>query len=155
MGITVTEGNTWGAKFIEAFKGGFPENNHATTMAGLFADKTAWDWSDGFKGEGSPDEIFTQFQKTWGFMVAEMKWTPNMFVDTTNSKIIFYGNLVINITGGLPESNLVENPICFILTLDQGKCVKWEALWDNEEPTLLKALSSVSEKLKASQATAA
>lgn len=48
--ITTSEGTTYGEKFIAAFKAGFAENNHATTMEGMLADSCDCDWSDGFAG---------------------------------------------------------------------------------------------------------
>jgi len=153
MGITVEEGEAFGAKFLEAFKSGFPENNHEEKMKGLFAEKTSWDWSDGFKGEGSADAIFEQFKKTWGAMVSCMCFQPDVLVDTTNSKVVMFDKLVINIDGGFPEANLVHNKLCFVLTLNEDKKVtNWTGIWDNEYAPMLEALGKVSAKMAAAKA---
>jgi hypothetical protein len=97
--------------------------------------------------------VWEVFQKTWGFMVSSAKLcTPHVLVDTTNSKVIIMSDLVINIDGGLPgQAHLVQNKICFNFTLEGGKACTWDCYWNNEEPTMLAALSEVSAALKAQQ----
>ena len=98
--ITIPEGEAFAAKFVEAFKAGFAENNHKDTMKDIFAEKCVFDWSDGFKSE-STEAMFEQFSKSWGFMVGSVSTEPSVLVDTTNSKIILFDDsFTINITGG-------------------------------------------------------
>ena len=152
MGITVAEGEEYASKFVEAFKGGFPANNHAATMAGLFADTVTIDWSDGFKSDGPSAAIFERFSSTWGAMVSTMCYAPDVLVDTTNSKILITGQAVINVDGGFPEANLVQNKLGHLLTLDEsGKVSSWVGLWDNKYPPMLAALAKVMEKMTASK----
>ena len=47
-------------------------------MGEMFAANLKWDWSDGTKGEGSQDELFAIFKKTWGFMVSS--FIPGKFL---------------------------------------------------------------------------
>lgn len=83
-------------------------------------------------------------------MVSTVCLSPQVLVDTTNSKIIITGEpMVINIDGGLPQSHLVPIQVCFILTLDSGKVTRWEAYWNNADPVLLEALATVSSALGA------
>ena len=75
---------------------------------------------------------------------------PTVVVDTTNSKVVIAGTLIINITGGVAgETNLVKNPITFILKVDDKEQVtRWEAYWDNENAEMLAALGKVSALMK-------
>ena len=68
--------------------------------------------------------------------------TMQVVVDTTHAKVIVTGPLIINITGGLKdETNLVHNPICFILTLNEKKQVThWEGYWDQTNESMTAAL---------------
>ena len=125
--------------------------NHAATMAGLFADTVTIDWSDGFKSDGPAAAIFERFSSTWGAMVSTMCYAPDVLVDTTNSKVLTTGQAVINVDGGFPEANLVQNKLGHLLTLDEsGKVSSWVGLWDNEYPPMLAALAKVMEKMTAS-----
>jgi len=92
--------------------------------------------------------VYEHMAKSWGFMVSTACLFPKVLVDTTNSKIIITGELVINIDGGLPQSHLVPNQICFILTLNGGQVTNWEAYWNNADPVMLQALATVSTALK-------
>jgi len=152
MGITVAEGEACGINFVDAFIGSFAANNHSATMENVFAEHVTWDWSDGFKGEGPPSSVFEQFAKTWGFMVSTALIRPTMIVDTTNSKVIMNGEMTINIDGGFHEAHLVQNPVSFVLSLDENrKVVSWSAYWNNEDPKMLQALHKVGAKLAAAQ----
>lgn len=116
-------------KFMTQFAAGFKENNHATTLAGLLAEKISWDWSDDSKGDGTPDDLTGMFSKSWGAMVDSFNLlAKQVVVDTTHSKVLVTGQLIINITGGLAdETNLVHNDICFIFTLnDKEQVTHWE-----------------------------
>ena len=91
------------------------------------------------------------FSKSWGMMVDNFVLIdPTVVVDTTNSKVVIAGTLIINITGGVAgETNLVKNPITFILTVDDKEQVtRWEAYWDNENAEMLAALGKVSALMK-------
>jgi hypothetical protein len=77
---------------------------------------------------------------------------PTMIVDTTNSKVIMNGEMTINIDGGFHEAHLVQNPVSFVLSLDENrKVVSWSAHWNNEDPKMLQALHKVGAKLAAAQ----
>ena len=117
MPITAAAGDAFAHKFAKQFAAGFAGNNHAVTMEGLLAPKLSWDWSDATVGEGAPADIMDIFSKSWGMMVDNFVLIdPTVVVDTTNSKVVIAGSLIINITGGVAgETNLVKNPITFIL----------------------------------------
>ena len=120
MPITAAAGDAFAHKFAKQFAAGFAGNNHAVTMEGLLAPKLSWDWSDATVGEGAPADIMDIFSKSWGMMVDNFVLIdPTVVVDTTNSKVVIAGTLIINITGGVAgETNLVRNPITFILKVD-------------------------------------
>ena len=62
--------------------------------------------------------------------------------------MVITGHLTINITGGVKgETNLVTNPISFLLTVDKGMVKDWGAYWDNQDAAMLAALSKVSAKM--------
>lgn len=148
--ITQDQGKELAQTILSAFRAGFPTNNHRVTMKDLFSSSVECDWSDGFKGTKTPDEIFDQFSKTWGLMVSDFMFHPNMIVvDTTNGKVVMMGPNVINIDGKMGKANLVTNPLCFVLTFDgNGKCASWTGYWDNEDATMVKALGAVSKAMK-------
>ena len=159
MPITADEGKKFAADFMTAFQAGFAGNNHGETMKDLVADEGTWNWSDGTKSEGKEkmQKIFDTFATTWGFMVDSFNQTnPIVTVDTDNSKIVIAANAFINITGGLPESNIVGNNVVFLLTLDDAKkvCV-YDGYWDNKDPAMLAALGKVSAKLEEAKAASA
>ena len=72
-------------------------------------------------------------------------------VDTTHAKVLITGPLIINITGGMnDETNLVHNPICFILTLnDKTQVTHWESYWDQSNDGMTTALGKVMARMKA------
>ena len=151
MPITAAAGDAFAHKFAKQFAAGFAGNNHAVTMEGLLAPKLSWDWSDATVGEGAPADIMDIFSKSWGMMVDNFVLIdPTVVVDTTNSKVVIAGTLIINITGGVAgETNLVRNPITFILTVDDKEQVtRWEAYWDNENADMLAALGKVTALMK-------
>ena len=151
MPITAAAGDAFAHKFAKQFAAGFAGNNHAVTMEGLFAPKLSWDWSDATVGEGAPADIMGIFSKSWGMMVDNFVLIdPTVVVDTTNSKVSIAGTLIINITGGVVgETNLVKNPITFILKVDDKEQVThWEGYWDNENADMLAALGKVSALMK-------
>lgn len=95
----------------------------------MFGEQVTWDWSDGTKGEGSVDQLFEIFSKTWGFMVSTFVPTnPFIVCDPENGIITISTPLVINIDGGLPEAHLVSNGLCFIFKIADGKIIKWVML---------------------------
>ena len=112
------------------FAAGFKENNHATTLAGLLAEKISWDWSDDSKGDGTPDDLTGMFSKSWGAMHGRLLQPACEAGGRrhAHSKVLVTGQLIINITGGLAdETNLVHNDICFIFTLnDKEQVTHWE-----------------------------
>ena len=77
--------------------------------------------------------------------------TMQVVVDTSHAEIIITGPLIISITGGMAdETNLVHNPICFILTLNDKKQVThWEAYWDQTDANMHNALGKVMARMKA------
>ena len=77
--------------------------------------------------------------------------TMQVVVDTSHAKIIITGPLIINITGGMAdETNLVHNPICFILTLnDKMQVTHWEGYWDQTDANMHNALWKVMTRMKA------
>jgi len=150
--FTVATGEAAANKFHEAFAAGFARNNHAETMAGLCADKVAVDWSDGCSGDKTPAEIFAQFASSWGFMVSNFLYKPDVLVDTTNSKVIMSGRLIINIDGKLGSPNLIDNKIAFVLKYDgAGKICEWIGYWDQGYAPMLEALGKVSKALEAAK----
>mmetsp|Transcript_21006 Transcript_21006/g.68753 ORF Transcript_21006/g.68753 Transcript_21006/m.68753 type:complete len:153 (+) Transcript_21006:47-505(+) len=152
MAITAASGKAFAEKFMTQFAAGFKENNHATTLAGLLAEKISWDWSDDSKGDGTPDDLTGMFSKSWGAMVDSFNLlAKQVVVDTTHSKVLVTGQLIINITGGLAdETNLVHNDICFIFTLnDKEQVTHWEGYWDQADEGMTAALGKVMAKLKA------
>jgi hypothetical protein len=76
--------------------------------------------------------------------------TMQVVVDTTHAKVIFTGPLIINITGGMAdETNLVHNPICMILTLnDKMQVTHWEGYWDQTDANMQNALGKVMARMK-------
>ena len=88
----------------------------------------------------------------WGTMVDSFN-LPSMqvVVDTTHAKVLITGPLIINITGGMnDETNLVHNPICFILTLnDKAQVTHWEGYWDQSNDGMTTALGKVMARMKA------
>ena len=152
MPLTSEEGKAYAAKYLAGLDAGFARNNHAETLDGLFADELAWDWSDGTRGEGGLDEILAVISGTWGMMADSMlAIDPLVVVDTDHSVVSILGSFVMNITGGLDgETNLVRDETQFILHLNEdGKCVRWLAIWDNNDPALNAALGAVMSKLAA------
>ena len=154
MPISRADGEKFGKDWMAAFAAGFTENTHPVTLKPFLADKLTWDWSDGTKGEGEPagkDGPCTKMSETWGAMVDSFNLpTFQTVVDTTNAKVIMTGPLIINVTGpgSLVPNQLVHNPICFVMTLDdKGKATKWECYWDNEDPGMAKALGNVMAKM--------
>ena len=113
MPITADAGDAFAHKFAKQFAAGFAGNNHAVTMEGLLAPKLSWDWSDATVGEGAPADIMDIFSKSWGMMVDNFVLIdPTVVVDTTNSKVVIAGSLIINITGGVAgETNLVKSAL--------------------------------------------
>ena len=77
--------------------------------------------------------------------------TMQVVVDTSHAKVIITGPLIINITGGMAdETNLVHNPICFILTLnDKTQVTHWEGYWDQTDANMHNALGRVMARMKA------
>ena len=77
--------------------------------------------------------------------------TMQVVVDTSHAKVIITGPLIINITGGMAdETNLVHNPICFILTLnDKTQVTHWEGYWDQTDANMQNALGKVMARMKA------
>ena len=150
--FTIETGESEAAKFHAAFAAGFAANNHAETMAGMFAEKIDVEWSDGFAGDKTPSEVFEQFAKSWGFMVSNFLWSPDTIVDTSNDKIIMFGRLIINIDGKLGSPNLIDNKLSFVLKYDSaGKICQWNGYWDNTYAPMLEALGKVSAALEAAK----
>ena len=136
-------------QMLSKMQQGFANNNHQEVMGDMFAPNLKWDWSDGTKGEGSQDEIFAIFKKTWGFMVSSFVPTnPMITVDHENGVICVNSSLVINIDGGMPEANLVNNSVVFVMKVVDGKFTSWEGYWDNKFPPMLEAMSKVMAKLE-------
>ena len=107
------------------------------------------DWSDGFKGTKTPDEIFDHVSKSWGLMVSDFMFHPDFIVDTTNGKVVMMGPNVLNIDGKMGKAHLITTPTCFVVTFDgNGKCVSWAGYWDNEDAAMVKALGAVSKAMK-------
>jgi hypothetical protein len=133
---------------LSAMAGGFAKNNHSETLGGIIADNVVWDWSDGTRGEGPKEELFGIFSKTWGFMVSSFLYSGvRTVVDTDASKVVISFDLTINIDGGLPEANLVQNSITFIMTISEGKATKWEGYWNQQNANLQAAMAKVMAKL--------
>ena len=150
--FTIETGETEAAKFHAAFAAGFAANNHAETMAGMFAETIDVEWSDGFAGEKTPGEVFEQFAKSWGFMVSNFLWSPDTIVDTSNDKIVMFGRLIINIDGKLGSPNLIDTKLSFVLKYDSaGKICQWTGYWDNTYAPMLEALGKVSAALEAAK----
>lgn len=154
MGISIAEGTTFGQEFMKDFKAGFPTNCHREKCAKYFDAEVDVDWSDGFKGKKTHDDLFGQFEKTWGMMVSAFVIEPQWLIDTTNNKLCCFGTPTLCIDGKLEtEKNLVSNPISFTLTLNADKkIVSWVGLWDNDYAPMNAALGKVAEKLKAKAA---
>ena len=66
----------------------------------------------------------------------------HVVVDTTHAKVVVTGPHIINITGGMTdESNIVNEPLCFILTLnDKMQVTHWEGYWDQTNESMTAAL---------------
>jgi len=147
--LTVDEGEAFAAKYLSSLADGFANNTHRQDLAGLFVDNMSWIWSDG-NGEGTFHGLMDKFETTWGFMASS--WfmpTPTVVVDEDHAIVTISGGCVVNITGKLgDENNPVSNPMLFVMTLnDDKKCIKWEAYWDNSEPSVKAALAKVSARL--------
>jgi len=142
-------------EMLSKFQEGFANNNHKEIMGDMFADNLKWDWSDGTKGEGSKDEIFAIFSKTWGFMVSSfIPAAPLITVDHENGVICISTPLVINIDGGMPEANLINNSVCFVMKVADGKFIQWDGYWDNKYPPMLEAMGKVMAKLESNPSPA-
>ena len=153
MGISTATGEAFANSFKEKFVGGFAENNHAETMKGILAETVKINWADGFSGDKTADEVWDQFKNTWGAMVSRVCWSMQTpIIDTTQSRIVMTGALVINIDGGLPDNaNLIHDGrgMCFVLTLDETqKVCAWDGFWDNEYPPMLEALGKTMAKMQ-------
>ena len=147
--LTQDQGKELAQTFHAALTAGFSTNNHRVTMKDLFSSFVEVDWSDGFKGTKTPDEIFDRFSKTWGAMVSDIMYHPDFIVDTTNGKVVMMGHNVLNIDGRMGKANLVTTPTCFVVTYDgNGKCVSWTGYWDNEDAEMVKALGAASKAMK-------
>ena len=143
--FTVDTGEALITEFLPAWKAGFASNNHAKTCAHLFSEKIMMDWSDGIKGEKTKAEFFNHIASTWGLLASNFLYKPNFVFDTTNSKVITFGHLVLNIDGKMGIPNLVEVNFCNIIGYDDaGKINSWTAHWDNSSAPLLEALGKVS-----------
>lgn len=149
--LTEEQGKALALTYHKAFTAGFAANNHAETMKDIYASSVEFDWSDGFKGTKTPEEIFERMATTWGLMVSDIVWDiSTMVVDTTNGKVLMGGNNVINIDGKLGKAHIVHAPFVQTIGVDEnGKVNSVVGVWNNAEPSMLEALGKVSEALKA------
>merc|ERR550537_1073273 len=91
----------------------------------------------------------SQSSRKLGFMVSSFVPTnPMITVDHENGVICINSSLVINIDGGMPEANLVNNSVVFVMKVVDGKFTSWEGYWENKFPPMLEAMSKVMAKLE-------
>ena len=103
------------------------------------------------KGEGTSEEVFGIFSKSWGFMCDSVTVSSmNIVVDTDNSVISVAAPVVGNITGGFAdETNIFHNDLQFVFHLNEDKkVIKWFGYWDNQNPGVNAAVGRVMARLE-------
>lgn len=56
---------------------------------------------------------------------------PIIVVDTDHAVVVIAANLVLNLDGGFPKSNIIHNNIVFTLGLDENeKIISWVSYTD-------------------------
>lgn len=144
--LTRQEGHEIATKMLSTMSNTLETGSMAAQADEMFAEELEWNWSGPQTGKGPKADLVKEMDAGWARTVsAFLTSSPFVVTDTKASKISVAFDLYVNADGRGKVPNCYVNVPCVWTFHVNGakKVVRWDALWDNEDPQMLNCVGKV------------